>query len=81
MAIALACRFSAAPNAPAVTPEEAIAATTRTPARMLGLTTHGTLTPGSKADAILLTHTNERELAHSFGLNPVARVWVGGEEH
>ncbi|MFI4914987.1 MAG: imidazolonepropionase [Phycisphaerales bacterium JB060] len=81
MAIALACRFSAAPGSPAVTPEEAIAATTRTPARMLGLTTRGTLTPGSRADAILLTHTNERELAHTFGANPVDRVWVGGFEH
>lgn len=78
MAIALACRFN---GSPPVTPEEAILATTRTPAQMLGLADHGTLAPGARADAILLTHTNERELAHTFGANPVERVWVGGVEH
>jgi len=77
MAIALACRFN---GSPPVTPEEAILATTRTPSRMLGLHNHGTLTPGARADAILLHHTNERELAHTFGTNPVDRVWVGGVE-
>ncbi|MEQ8844028.1 MAG: imidazolonepropionase [Phycisphaerales bacterium] len=75
MAIALACRSN---GSPPITPEEAILATTRTPAAMLGLQDRGTLTPGARADAILLTHTNERELAHTFGANPVARVWVGG---
>ena len=81
MAIALACRFNAPPGSPAVTPQEAIAATTRTPASMLGLTDRGTLTPGARADAILLHHQSERELAHTFGMNPVERVWVGGVEH
>lgn len=77
MAIALACRFN---GSPPVTPENAILATTRTPSRMLGLHDRGTLTPGARADAILLHHTNERELAHTFGTNPVNRVWVGGVE-
>lgn len=77
MAIALACRFN---GSPPITPEEAIFATTRTPSRMLGLEDHGTLTPGARADAILLHHTNERELAHTFGANPVDRVWVAGVE-
>ena len=81
MAIALACRFNGPPTNAPLTPEEAILATTRTPANMLGLKGHGALTPGSTADAVLLTHTNERELAHTFGSNPVARVWVGGVEH
>lgn len=80
MAIALACRFNGPPTNPPVTPEEAILATTRTPSRMLGLNNHGTLTPGARADAILLHHQSERELAHTFGGNPVARVWVGGVE-
>lgn len=80
MAIALACRFNGPPTNAPVTPEEAILATTRTPARMLGLEDRGTLTPGSKADAVLLHHTSERELAHTFGANPVDRVWVGGVE-
>lgn len=75
MAIALACRFS---GSPPLTPEEAILATTRTPARMLGLERRGTLAPGARADAILLHHHSERELAHTFGSNPVARVWVEG---
>ncbi len=77
MAIAHASRFN---GSPPVTPEEAILATTRTPSRMLGLHEHGTLTPGATADAILLHHTNERELAHTFGSNPVDRVWVAGVE-
>lgn len=77
MAIALACRFN---GAPPITPEEAILATIRTPAAMLGLENRGTLSPGSEADAILLHHTNERELAHTFGTNPVDRVWVAGVE-
>lgn len=77
MAIALACRFN---GSPPITPEKAILATTRTPSSMLGLEDHGTLTPGARADAILLHHTNERELAHTFGANPVDRVWVAGIE-
>lgn len=77
MAIALACRFN---GSPPITPEEAILATTRTPSRMLGLEDHGSLTPNAQADAILLHHTNERELAHTFGANPVDRVWVAGVE-
>lgn len=81
MAIALACRFNGPPTNAPVTPEEAIVATTRTPAHMLGLDGRGTLTPGARADAILLHHRSERELAHTFGTNPVARVWVGGVEH
>lgn len=80
MAIALACRFNGPPTNAPVTAEEAILATTRTPARMLGLEHHGTLAPGARADAILLHHQSERELAHTFGSNPVARVWVGGVE-
>ncbi|MCW5756673.1 MAG: imidazolonepropionase [Phycisphaeraceae bacterium] len=80
MAIALACRFNGPPTNAPVTPEEAILATTRTPARMLGLERRGTLAPGARADAILLHHQSERELAHTFGSNPVARVWVGGVE-
>ncbi|NRA57600.1 MAG: amidohydrolase family protein, partial [Phycisphaerales bacterium] len=77
MAIALACRFC---GEPPISPEQAIVATTRTPARMLGLQDRGTLSPGSSADAILLHHQSERELAHTFGANPVERVWVNGAE-
>lgn len=77
MAIALACRFN---GSPPVTPEEAILATTHTPSRVLGLNDRGTLARGARADAVLLNHTNERELAHTFGTNPVDRVWVGGVE-
>lgn len=77
MAIALACRFC---GDPPVSPEQAIVAATRTPARMLGFEDRATLAPGSTADVVLLHHTNERELAHSFGANPVDRVWIAGVE-
>ena len=77
MAIALACRFC---GEPPISPEHAIVAATRTPAKLLGLEDRGTLSPGSHADAILLHHANERELAHSFGADPAERTWIAGTE-
>ncbi|GIW74349.1 MAG: imidazolonepropionase [Phycisphaerales bacterium] len=75
MAIALACRFNGTPPMP---PAQAIVAATRMPAQLLGLEGLGTLTPGSRADAIVLQHRDERELAHSFAINPVWRLWAAG---
>ena len=61
-------------------PAEAIAASTRSPARLLGLTDRGTIETGQRADLILLDMTDERELAFEFGANPVSAVWAAGRK-
>ncbi len=73
MAVALAVRFLK------LTPAEAIAACTRNAACLLGLHDRGVITPGARADLILLRHTDERMLAYEFGGNPVDVVVQGGE--
>ena len=72
LAAALACRFCG------VTPEEAIAACTVNGADLLGLGDRGTITPGQRADLILLSHTDERRLVYELGGNPVDLVICGG---
>lgn len=59
---------------------EAIDATTRTPAQLLGLRDRGQIALGARADLILLRHRDPRLLAYELGGNPVERVWVAGEE-
>jgi imidazolonepropionase len=71
-AIALAVRFCG------LTPHEAIAATTVNAAAVLGLNDRGTLSPGQRADVIMLRHKDERALAYELGGNPVDTVICGG---
>jgi imidazolonepropionase len=59
---------------------EAIEATTRTPAELLGLGDRGHIAPGARADLILLRHRDPRLLAYEIGGNPVERVWVAGQQ-
>lgn len=72
-AIALAVRFCG------LRPEEAIAAATVNPARLLGLADRGTIEPGMRADLVLLHHRDERQLAYELGGNPVDLVVCGGQ--
>jgi imidazolonepropionase len=72
-AIALAVRFCG------LRPEEAIAAATVNPARLLGFTDRGTIEPGQRADLVLLQHRDERQLAYELGGNPVDLVLCGGQ--
>lgn len=72
-AIALAVRFCG------LRPEEAIAAATVNPARLLGFTDRGTIEPGMRADLVLLHHRDERQLAYELGGNPVDLVVCGGQ--
>lgn len=72
MAIALAARFNG------ITPAEAVTACTANGAALLGFDDRGHLTPGARADLVLLCHTDERALAFEFGDNPVDVVCVGG---
>ena len=54
-----------------VTIDEAIAAVTSRAAALLGFRDRGRIAPGLRADAILLRHTDERQLGHELGGNPV----------
>lgn len=72
LAIALAVRFCG------LTPAEAIAACTVNSASLLGLADRGTISPGQRADLILLRHTDERMLAYELGGNPVEAVICAG---
>ena len=73
MAIALAARHNG------LTPAEAIACATATPAALLGLTDRGRIEPGCRADLVLLRHTDERALAFEFGGDPTDVVVCAGE--
>lgn len=72
MAIALAARFCG------LTPAEAIACATATPAALLGLDDRGRIAPGLRADLALLRWRDERALAFEFGGNPVDMVLCAG---
>jgi imidazolonepropionase len=61
-----------------LTAAEAIAATTRTAAELLGLADRGVIRPGARADLVMLRHVDERLLGYELGGNPVDRVWVAG---
>jgi imidazolonepropionase len=63
-----------------ITAAEAIVASTRTAAEMLGLSDRGRIVPGLRADLILLRHADERQLGYEFGGNPVDAVWCAGEQ-
>ena len=62
-----------------LTPAEAIIASTVNAAHVLGFKDRATVTPGARADLILLTHTDERALAQEIGGDPVDVVLCGGE--
>lgn len=72
LAIALAVRHCG------LTPPEAINACTVNAAAVLGLPDRGFIAPGSRADLILLRHTDERALAYEVGGNPVDCIIAGG---
>lgn len=72
MAIALAVRHLGLNAA------EAITASTRNAAALLGLENRGVIEPGMRADLVLLRHTDERQLGYEFGGNPVDSVWCAG---
>jgi len=72
MAVALGVRHCG------LSPAEAITSCTRNAAALLGFTDRGVITPGMRADLVLLRHTDERLLAYEFGGNPVDTVLAAG---
>ncbi|MGE3108190.1 MAG: imidazolonepropionase [Phycisphaerales bacterium] len=73
MALALAVRACGVPI-----PEAILGATAR-PARLLGLPDRGVIRPGARADLLLLSTSDERDLMYRFGdASMIRSVVVGG---
>ncbi|MGB5558684.1 MAG: imidazolonepropionase [Paracoccaceae bacterium] len=61
-----------------LTPEEALAGTTRNAARALGLVDRGMIKPGLRADLAVWDVTEPAELSYHIGVNPLhARLFAG----
>ena len=61
-----------------LTPEEALAGTTRNAARALGLADRGMIQPGMRADLAIWDVTEPAELSYRIGVNPLhARIFGG----
>jgi imidazolonepropionase len=61
-----------------LTPEEALAGTTRNAARALGLDDRGTLATGQRADLAVWGCQHPAELSYRIGFNPLIRRSIGG---
>ncbi|MCT8329826.1 imidazolonepropionase [Albidovulum sediminis] len=61
-----------------MTPEEALAGTTRNAARALGLSDRGTIAPGQRADLAVWNLDHPAELAYRIGFNPLHQRIIGG---
>jgi imidazolonepropionase len=62
-----------------LTPAEAIAATTYNPAFVVGREREvGSLEPGKRADFLVLSCEDYREVPNRFGVNPVSDVYIEG---
>jgi imidazolonepropionase len=73
MMIAIACSHMK------MNPAEAIAASTYNPAFVLGREREvGSLEVAKRADFLVLDCEDYREIPNRFGINPVARVYIGG---
>ncbi|MGE0001892.1 MAG: imidazolonepropionase [Fimbriimonadaceae bacterium] len=75
LAMGLACRYMA------MTPAEALVATTANAARALGLYDRGRLAPGERADLALWQVSDYREIATYFGLNLCLGTVIGGRTY
>lgn len=62
-----------------MTPEEALAGTTRNAARALGLHDVGSIAPGLRADLAIWNVNHPRQLSYNIGFNPLHKRIFGGE--
>ncbi len=63
-----------------LTPEEALAGTTRVAAKALGLSDRGVIAPGMRADLAIWDVDHPRALAYRIGFNPLVERLFGGAE-
>lgn len=63
-----------------LTPEEAIAGVTRNAAKALSLNQKGCIKLGQDADLCLWNIQHPAELAYTYGVNPLTRVWLAGKQ-
>lgn len=63
-----------------LTPEEALAGTTKVAARALGLRDRGVIAPGMRADLAIWEVEHPRALAYRIGFNPLVERLFGGSE-
>ena len=62
-----------------LTPEEALRGVTVNAAKALGLSDHGQIAAGKRADLAVWDIKQPAELAYRFGFNPLRERWIGGE--
>lgn len=62
-----------------LTPEEALAGTTRNAALALGVTDSGVIAPGKRADLAIWNVQHPAELSYRIGFNPLEKRIFGGE--
>ena len=62
-----------------LTPEEALAGTTRNAARALGLSDCGVIAAGKRADLAVWDVDHPAELAYRIGFNPLCQRIIGGQ--
>jgi imidazolonepropionase len=60
-------------------PAEGIPAATLHGAEVLGLHDRGQVSPGQRADLLLLRHEDERALAHEFADHPIDVLIASGQ--
>jgi imidazolonepropionase len=65
-----------------MSPAEAVSAATYNPAFVVGREREvGSLEVGKRADFLVLDCEDYREIPNRFGINPVRRVYIGGEAY
>jgi imidazolonepropionase len=62
-----------------LTPEEALAGTTRNAAKALGLSDRGVIKVGMRADLAIWNAKSPGELAYGIGINPLHKRIFAGE--
>ncbi len=63
-----------------LTAAEALTASTVNAEAALGLNDCGRLAPGARADFLVLTTKDWRDLPYTLGMSPIDEVWIGGQK-
>jgi imidazolonepropionase len=63
-----------------LTAAEALTASTVNAAAALGLNDCGRIAPGARADFLVLSTNDWRDLPYTLGMSPIDEVWIGGQK-